>query len=515
MLVKARWILGLFLALPGYGVHVLQVLDASTGRGIALVEVCAMSNVCLWSDSNGIVAFEEPGWEGRDVFLRIQSHGYEHRKDFFGVPGLTVRFAAGGKTVTRMQRTMIAERLYRMTGEGIYRDSQIAAVKAPIAQPVWNASVAGLDTVMHAVYRGRMFWLFGDTENMGASLGNLATTIATSLLPGRGGLDPQAGVNLSYVSRDGFVKPVAAIEGPGLKWMFALMTVRGADGSEKLLARYDRMKSLETAHDSGIAEFDDVKQQFTMVRSFGPAPKLAPYGRAARVSVGGKEYFYFSAPRATPVVRVEATREKVMDAGAYEALECGGERCAWVRGGEPRAGFFADVETGARIEASVMSVNWNAYRRRWIAILQKNVGEVWVAEAESPAGPWGYAQKVIEHPGYTFYWPGQVAEFDSRDGRRIWIVGTYTKSFSPAQTATPRYDYNQIVYALNLDDQRLCLPEAVWNADQTAVEAYEVRKPGCKALGKTLPVLDRQLRFDRGAAPVSTSRGSESGSRIR
>ena len=37
----------------------------------------------------------------------------------------------------------------------------------------------------------------------------------------------------------------------------------------------------------------------------------------------------------------------------------------------------------------------------------------------------------------------------------IYLEGTYTDSFSNARTKTPRYDYNQVMYRLRLDDPRL------------------------------------------------------------
>ena len=37
----------------------------------------------------------------------------------------------------------------------------------------------------------------------------------------------------------------------------------------------------------------------------------------------------------------------------------------------------------------------------------------------------------------------------------VYFEGTYTASFSDAKERTPRYDYNQIMYRLNLDDPRL------------------------------------------------------------
>jgi hypothetical protein len=39
----------------------------------------------------------------------------------------------------------------------------------------------------------------------------------------------------------------------------------------------------------------------------------------------------------------------------------------------------------------------------------------------------------------------------------IYFEGTYNELISGAKQATPRYDYNQIMYRLDLDDPRLKL----------------------------------------------------------
>ena len=39
------------------------------------------------TDSNGIIAFDEPGMMGQEVFFHVASHGYEYPKDFFGNRG--------------------------------------------------------------------------------------------------------------------------------------------------------------------------------------------------------------------------------------------------------------------------------------------------------------------------------------------------------------------------------------------------------------------------------------------
>ena len=52
--------------------------------------------------------------------------------------------------------------------------------------------------------------------------------------------------------------------------------------------------------------------------------------------------------------------------------------------------------------------------------------------------------------------------FDQDGGRLIYFEGTYTHTFSGNDNATPRYDYNQIMYRLDLADPRLNLPVAVY-----------------------------------------------------
>ncbi|MHC4332150.1 MAG: hypothetical protein ACYSWW_29005, partial [Planctomycetota bacterium] len=80
------------------------------------------------------------------------------------------------------------------------------------------------------------------------------------------------------------------------------------------------------------------------------------------------------------------------------------------------------------------------------------LGEVWYAEADTPVGPWAYARKIVTHNKYTFYNPMQHPYFDQDGGRVIYFEGTYAHTFSgSAKNPTPRYDYNQIMYRLNLD----------------------------------------------------------------
>jgi hypothetical protein len=83
------------------------------------------------------------------------------------------------------------------------------------------------------------------------------------------------------------------------------------------------------------------------------------------------------------------------------------------------------------------------------------LGEVWYAEARELTGPWRKARKIVTHDKYSYYNPVQHDFFDQAGGRFIFFEGTYTKDFSGNPVGTPRYEYNQIMYRLDLDDPRL------------------------------------------------------------
>ena len=67
-----------------------------------------------------------------------------------------------------------------------------------------------------------------------------------------------------------------------------------------------------------------------------------------------------------------------------------------------------------------------------------------------------YANK----PGdaHDFYNPTQHPWFDREGGRVIYLEGSYVNTFSGNPHPTPYYEYNQIMYRLDLSDPRLKLP---------------------------------------------------------
>lgn len=480
----------------------IEVVDEQTGRGVPLVELRTVNDIRLVTDSNGIAAFEEPGLMDQSVYFHVRSHGYEYPKDGFGYRGKALPVRAGGSAQLKVKRINIAERLYRVTGAGIYRDSLLVGRPVPTRNPALNGKVLGSDSVVNAVYRGKIYWFWGDTNRPAYPLGNFNVPGATSQLPADGGLAPDRGVDLDYfVGKDGFARAEAAVPGSGPTWIDGLVVLRDSSGRERMFAAYAKIRNMLEAYERGFVEFDDASQQFKKVATFPLESPTIPGGHPFLKNVDGVEYVYFAKPY--PLVRVKADPDSLLKPEQYEAFTClapgsrldkpvidrasdGSPRYGWkvntpalfasdqaklVRDGilKPDEMLHAlqDVDSGKSVTAHGGSVYWNEARKRWVMITVEAggtsfLGEVWFAEADSPLGPWVYARKVVTHDDYSFYNPKQHPMLDKAGGRSLVFEGTYTHTFSGNKDATPRYDYNQIMYRLDLDDPRLYLPVAVY-----------------------------------------------------
>ena len=200
-------------------------MDAATGRGVPLVELETTNLIRLVTDSNGVVAFYEPGLMGQKVYFYIKSHGYEYPKDGFGYRGKAFAITPGGSATAKMKRLNISERLYRVTGQGIYRDSVLTGQAVPLKNPAVNGLVMGQDSVQTCFYRNRLYWFWGDTSRPSYPLGHFATAGAVTLLPEQGGLDPALGVALDYfVDKTGFSKKMFPVSEPGMIWFDGVLT---------------------------------------------------------------------------------------------------------------------------------------------------------------------------------------------------------------------------------------------------------------------------------------------------
>ncbi len=482
----------------------IQVVDSETGRGIPLVELRTVNDIRYCSDSGGYVAINSPDLLNQNVFFHVSSHGYEFPQDGFGFRGKKLHVVAGGKATIELKRINIAQRLYRVTGGGIYQDSVLLDKPVPIRQPLINAQVFGSDSVVNAVYRGQIYWFWGDTNRPAYPLGNFHVPGATSELPAKResknvGLDPRKGIDLDYfVDSDGFAKPTAQMPGPGPTWIDGLVVIKDTPGNEQLFASYVKVKPPLTVYQRGLVRFDDDQKQFEHVKRFQDDAPLYPGGHPFihTDSGGDGTYIYFARPY--PLVRVPANAQSLLDLSTYQTYtylrkgtrenlilvqrdEKGTLVYDWKTDTIPlspkiekqliESGLInrdegllqtSDCESGKPVVLHRGSVYWNNFRHRWIMIAVESfgtspLGEIWFSESASLTGPWPLARKIVTHDKYSFYNPKQHPMFDADDGRYILFEGTYTNTFSGNPDRTPRYNYNQIMYQLDLADPRLNL----------------------------------------------------------
>jgi hypothetical protein len=508
----------------------LKVVDAQTGRGVPLIEV-ATPNATYQTDSNGLVAFHDAALMGTSVQFNLSGHGYTATSG-------TLVATAGGSGQIPITRVNLAQRIYRVTGGGIYRDTVLMEETPPLANPVLNAQVFGQDSVLTAVYGNKVFWIWGDTNRPGGPLGIFRAPGAQSLLPGAGGLDPDVGVDLNYFGDGaGFVKAMCppsnfpnppGVTGPLLCWMSGLGVVRDAGGTQRLYARYSLVNGGSQAVESGLGRFNDTTQQFDKMMVFGnPVPN--PGGHPESIYHGGTEYLYFISKSNTGfwdffhvdnLVRVPATEAAMLNPATYEAFTAlvqgsstqldtnpdGTLNYTWKTGTAPLSGHVepgktqiasdqklfghvVDPDTGtagtwAALNHHGISIGWNEYRKRWVQTTQEAVGasflgEVWFQEGDTPMGPWVFTRKIVTHNNYSFYNTRHHPFFNKQQGKQIFFEDTYTTYLTNA-VPTPRYNYNQIMYKLDLDTPGVILPVAVYDLSAASTPGNFVTKTGLR-----------------------------------
>lgn len=476
----------------------IRVVDDQTGRGVPLVELKGTPDQTYVTDSSGYVAIDDPTLMGQKVYFHVKSHGYEHAEGAFGYRGETLDVRSGGEATIKVKRINIAQRLYRITGAGIYRDSVKLGKGVPIEKPLINALVCGQDTVQNVVVGDKIYWFWGDTDRLAHPLGQFNTSGAVSRLPKAGGLPPSEGVNLDYfVGDDGFSRPMFKRENGILIWVHGAFGVEDPNGKVRVLTHYSRRKGLSDELSAGLAVLNDETNVFEHVLDYTDPHAPFPRGQSFRYNDCGVDFIAFATPYA--VVRVPAGWQAVMDPTQWEAFTPLKPGSAWDeqhpqidRGADGKVIWSwkkntpvvdraaaeklvekghlkteenrfrtVDAATGQPVQLHAGSAKWNEHRKRWILIAQSIyggpslLGEVWYSEAGTPEGPFEKAVKIVTHDNYSFYNVTQHDFFDEDGGKTVYFEGTYTATFTKDAVPTPWYDYNQIMYSLDLSDRRI------------------------------------------------------------
>jgi hypothetical protein len=515
----------------------IRLFDDANGRGVPLVDLAAFG-AHHWSDSQGMIAYCDPDHVGQMLTFDVATHGYA-----LASSGTKVSLATspGGSATVAMKRALVGERLYRITGAGIYRDSVVLGLRTPLANPTLVAQVAGSDTASTAIYKGKLFWLWQDTDRVSYWLGNFKGTAATSPLPGHG-LSPDLGFDLTYFTgSDGFAAPMCPGCDGGPAWMAGIVSVPDDAGAEAMFAGYAIVDGTGVAKETGLARFDDATSRFTRVLTdFNARPGFSrPDGHAVKVGRGAEAYVHYY-----DRLRIPATARGFMNAAAYEEytpygpgatgpllragdgsldyrwragarhVESAALKTAGVPAEQDLDAHVVATDTGAGITLTASSFAWNAHRGRFVRVAQQLggssslLGEIWHVEGDTPMGPWVHAAKIVTHQDYTFYNTFHHPELDR--GKYLYLEGTYTATYTGA-APTPRYDYNQVMYRVDLDDPRLVMPVPVYDLGGDFATKRGLRRGGAPMAAAFLA----PDRPGRGTIPVAWSTGRcEAGRRL-
>jgi hypothetical protein len=426
----------------------IEVVDKENGWPVPLVEFRTTHDLVLVTDNAGVIAVDQPELFNREIWFTVSGHGYYRPRDGFGNSGVRITPKPGETIRVEVERKIIAKRLGRVTGGGIFAEAQKFGEYAD-----WQESgVFGCDTIQSTVHRGKRFWLWGDTDLPRYALGIFDSSSATSQPRPLSGFEPPIGLHFDYF-RDakGVPRGVAPMPGPGPTWITGYVSLPDKSGQQRLVAHYAKIKPPLEGYENGLCVWNDDKQEFEHLRTLWrkdsgqPKPALQPTGHPIFWrDEQGREWLLLGNP--FPEFRCPATLEAWQDESTWQQLQ-------------PQEKLR--TVDGEKIEPHAGSIAWNDFRERWVTVFCQSwgkpsmLGELWYAEAESPTGPWGPAIKVLSHDNYTFYNPRLHQDFTEPGSPILLFEGTYTTTFADRPQPTPRYDYNQIMYRLDLDDPAL------------------------------------------------------------
>lgn len=426
----------------------IEIVEAGSGWPVSLVELRTTHQARFVSDNAGVIALDAPELMGRETWFDVFGHGYEVAKDGFGYRGVRLTPEPGKTLRVEVRRTIIAKRLGRITGAGLFAESQKLGRELD-----WPESgVFGCDSIQNAVHRGRMFWLWGDTTLANYPLGIFDASSATSMIQPVKSFEPPVRLKLDYFTNDkGMPRAVAKMPGRGPTWLTGYVSLPDKNGTPHLVASYSKINPPLDAYEFGLCVWDEATANFEPLRVLWTKSKKTP----ARPPVpeghpvlwkdnSGREWVLFGDP--FPRLRCPATFEGWQNSNTWEVLT-------------PQATL--DSFAGQTVKPHSGSIAWNPWRQRWVTVFMESFGkpsafgELWYAEASAPTGPWGKAVKILSHDNYTFYNPRLHPEFTPTNSPVLLFEGTYTQTFADRPHPTPRYDYNQILYRLDLDDAAL------------------------------------------------------------
>ena len=426
----------------------VEVVDREDGWPVPGVELRTTHGLRLVSDNAGLIAADIPEAEGKECWFEVVGHGYGVKADGFGYAGVRLTLRPGQTAKVEVERRTPARRVGRLTGAGLFAESRLlgAAATTP-EQPL-----TGCDSVFTVDHAGSRLWFWGDTNVLRYPLGNFHMTAARTPLDAVPSDRPPLDFHYAHFTeqKGGQTAPrgVCRLPGDGPTWATGMVSLTDAKGRARLVAVAAKIRNFLEAYRYDAVEWDESKEEFratgTLWTKQGKDDAIPPLpeGHPVRWTDGeGRRWVLFCNP--FPTLRCPDSHEGWTDRSRWEAI---------------RPPAAVPSAAGGTVRPHTGSIAWHPWLKRWIAVFVERdgkpsaLGEVWIAQADSPLGPWGGAVKVATHDDYTFYNPRLLAEFFRADSPVILFEGTYTATFSGNRRPTPRWDYNQVLYRADLSE---------------------------------------------------------------
>ena len=439
----------------------IVVVDQENGWPVPLVQLRTNHGVTLVTDNAGVVAFDLPELMNVPTWLAVAGDGYEVAADGFGFRGVRVTPTEGNTIRIEVTRTLPGKRLGRLTGAGMFAESQRFGEHAD-----WHEQgILGCDSVQNVVHNGRLHWGWGDTTLAGYPLGIFHMLGATTELRPLDSFKPPMALRFDYVRDDaGQPRGIAKMPGPGPTWLSGYVSLTDREGTEHLGATYVKIKPPLEVYEAGLCVWNEQAQAFEQLkviwRKSPESLEAPPYPNGHPIKwrdEEGRDWLLFGDP--FPALKCPATYEAWQDVDQWETLQTQETVPVFARRGRDAVDSDqSDVDVGNDVRAHRGAIAWNGFRQKWVTVFTQvdgktsRLGEIWYAEADSPFGPWQNAVHVVTHDHYSFYNPQLHAEFTPDNSPILLFEATYTRTFSRTTTPTPRYNYNQILYRLDLDE---------------------------------------------------------------
>ncbi|MCA9038467.1 MAG: hypothetical protein KDA91_25250 [Planctomycetaceae bacterium] len=435
-------------SLPANDACRIQILDSENGWPVPLVELRTTHGMRFISDNAGVVCLDVPELMNKPTWLSVIGHGYSIAKDGFGYEGVRVIPSRGGSLEIRVRRELPARRLGRITGGGLFAESQKLREHLD-----WNdQGILGCDSVQNTQHRGRMYWAWGDTILSNYPLGRFHMIAGTTALQPLEKFQPPIKLAYQYFTdKEGIPDNVAKMPGDGPTWLNGLVSLPDQSGKQQLCATYAKIRPPLTEYELGLCVWNEDSDRFEPFKvlwsqSEGLAkPQRTPGGHAVRwAEDADHEWILFGDP--FPSLRCKPTFEDWCSPENWQPLD-------------PQPTVLSSDGTRT-VKVHRGAIAWNDYLNCWVSVFTEfggessQLGELWFATASQPTGPWQDAIKVVTHDKYSFYNPQLHPEFTAEGESQLLFEATFTHTFSKTTTPVPRHDYNQVLYSLDLSEIR-------------------------------------------------------------